>query len=313
VVIEVSAHAIEQRRLEGIYFQALIFTNCTEDHLDYFRTFDSYRAVKKSMFRCENCKYMIVNSDDALGREICGETDGGIYSYGIYEPCDCFAAEVKETARGIDYFINLFDNVAEISSSLMGEYNVYNSLAAATCAAAEKISFARIVDALCAVGQIAGRCQKTASYGGAEIYVDYAHTPDGLERTLKSLRKICRNKLVCVFGCGGDREREKRSIMGKISGKYADFTIVTDDNPRFEDPAEIRAAIIEGLEAVGAEYAETGNRETAVMQGIKMLGEGDVLVVAGKGAEEYMEIKGVRYPFSDTEVIIRSLKGCTGE
>ncbi|MBR1676744.1 MAG: UDP-N-acetylmuramoyl-L-alanyl-D-glutamate--2,6-diaminopimelate ligase [Clostridia bacterium] len=304
-IMEISAHAIEQRRTEGIVFDAIIFTNCTEDHLDYFKTFEEYERVKMSIFDYDHCAVGIINSDDETGRKILSNKDLPVSaSYGLYNPSDVFALNVDEGKNGLKYTVNLFDNVYNISSPIIGLCNVYNSLAAAACAATLGVDMGRIVSALEKLNSVEGRCQNIASFRGASIFVDYAHTPDGLERTLLSMRKICSGKLICVFGCGGNREKEKRPKMGKISGKLADFTIITSDNPRYENPDDIISEIEKGMVEVGGDYVVRTDRRMAVKLAVGLLNAGDVLLIAGKGAEKYQEINGVKYDFSDEKIIL---------
>ena len=305
LIMEVSAHAIAQKRTEGIYFDALIFTNCTEDHLDYFSDMETYLAVKRSIFYHDFAKYFIVNTDDELGRTIYRETDSDIFTYGIDNPADVFAMDVKEFADGLKYVLNAMDYVAEIDSKLIGSFNVYNSLAAVTCAVIMGIDIKNAAETLCETEPIEGRMELVAKYNGGYVFVDYAHTPDGLEKMLVSLKKICQGKLICVFGCGGNREKEKRRIMGKIAGKIADFTVITDDNPRYELPEVIRREIEYGVIAEDGDYVNIGDRYSAIRYALEKIGENDIAVIAGKGAETYQEINGVKHDFSDKETIIQ--------
>ena len=303
VFMEVSAHAIDQRRCEGLYFECLIFTNCTRDHLDYFGDMETYSAVKKSVFEKRYCKYAVVNVDDELGREIMRNSDAKVLTYGIDNPADVFAIDVDESDKGISYIINLFDAIYDVKTSLIGECNVYNTLAAAAVAAIEEIKVHKIAGALKNLTAVKGRAEFIAEYSGAKIYIDYAHTPDGLKRTLLSFRKICDGKLYCLFGCGGNRDREKRPIMGAISASISDFTVITTDNPRFEDPCAIISEIENGVRKVSKDYITAEDRKEAIKYALTKLRAGDVLVVAGKGAEEYQEVLGVKRKFSDAEVI----------
>lgn len=313
VFIEVSAHAIDQRRCEGLHFECLIFTNCTEDHLDYFGDMERYSAVKKSVFDKKYCKYAVVNVDDELGRDIMRESNAKVLTYGIDNPADVFAIDVDESDRGISYIINLFDAIYDVRSPLIGECNVYNTLAAAAVAAIEEIKVHKIANALKNLKAVRGRAEFIGEYSGAKIYIDYAHTPDGLKTTLNSMRRICEGKLYCLFGCGGNREKEKRSVMGEISGVIADFTIITSDNPRYEDPCLIISEIEKGIRRVTRNYVTVSDRKSALVYAISLLKDGDVLVVAGKGAESYQEIMGVKRDFSDEAEIRSAIARIEGE
>ncbi len=307
LVMEVSAHAIEQRRCEGIYFHSLIFTNCTEDHLDYFENFENYRNTKKSIFDGKNCRYMIVNSDDSLGREILKCAKGKVISYGIDNPADVFAIDVEERQDGIEYVINLFDVIYEIKSNLYGKVNVYNTLACCAVSATFGVKTYVLAKALGKIKPIEGRAQPIATIKGCTVFIDYAHTPDGLYQTLNSMKNICSRKLFCVFGCGGNREKQKRPIMGKIAGQIADFTVVTSDNPRYEDECDIIRQIENGIKQVTYNYITIKDRKSAIKYALDKVGKGDVLVIAGKGAEEYQEILGERRIFSDKKEVLEYL------
>ncbi len=303
-VTEVSAHAIDQRRIEGLYFEILVFTNCTEDHLDYFGTFGRYSAVKKSVFGREKCRRMLVNSDDPLGIVICAENEGVALSYGIENPADVFAIDAEESASGISYVINLFDAVYDVSCPLVGGFNVYNTLAAAACAALCGVSVSDIAEGLARMAPVPGRGEFVSSFRGGSVFVDYAHTPDGLFSVLTSFRKLCGAKLLVVFGCGGNREREKRPVMGRIAGELADFVVITSDNPRYEDPLAVMREVEEGVRLVTRNYISVSDRREAISYALSRMKEGDILVVAGKGAEEYQETNGVKIKFSDRETVL---------
>ncbi|MBQ7373398.1 MAG: UDP-N-acetylmuramoyl-L-alanyl-D-glutamate--2,6-diaminopimelate ligase [Clostridia bacterium] len=312
LIMEVSAHAIEQRRIEGLHFDALIFTNCTEDHLDYFKDMQTYENVKKSLFCKKFCRYMIVNSDDKVGLEILNSNDDKVVSYGIENPADVFAIDVESSKNGVSFVVNMCDVIYDLQSKLVGRYNVYNLLACCACSSLFGIKIHQIAYALKNISPIEGRSDLVCEFKGASVFIDYAHTPDGLRQTLLAMRKICKNKLVCVFGCGGNREKEKRSIMGSVSGVLCDFTIITTDNPRFENCDEIIKEIEKGIIPITKNYLKVSDRKTAIERAISSLNAGDVLVVAGKGAEKYQEIKGVKIPFSDREIILQ-LTGKNGE
>ena len=308
LVMEVSAHAIAQRRCEGLYFHSLIFTNCTEDHLDYFIDFESYKNTKISIFDGKNSSYMVVNSDDDVGREILSVAKGKVITYGINNPADVFAIDVEEKITGIEYVINLFDVIYDIKCVLYGKVNVYNTLACCAVAAMLGVSPDQIASSLKIIKPIEGRAQPIAKTKGCLVFVDYAHTPDGLFQTLTSMKKICKGKLYCVFGCGGNREKQKRSIMGKISGSIADFTVITSDNPRFEDECAIIRQIETGIKEVTYKYITIKDRKAAIRYALDKVCEDDLLVIAGKGAEEYQEVLGEKRYFSDKKEVLEYLE-----
>lgn len=307
VFIEVSAHAIAQRRCEGIEFECLIFTNCTEDHLDYFRDFETYKDVKKSIFRSGRFKYAVVSSDDETGREILRESRAKVVTYGVDNPSDVFAVNITQSIDGLSYVVNLFDMIYEIRTPLLGTCNVYNTLAASACAAIMGVRLYKIAGALKRMKAVKGRAEFIGEYGGGRIYLDYAHTPDGLKRTLSSFRKICDGKLFCLFGCGGNREKEKRPLMGGVAATLSDYTIITTDNPRFEDACAIISEIESGVRKVGRDYVTIADRREAIRYAISLMKKGDILVIAGKGAETYQDVMGVKREFSDEKEVARLL------
>ena len=313
VVTELSAHAIYYKKLACIYFEAIIFTNCTQDHLDFFRDMESYFAAKASVFCDEKCKYKIINADDPYGREIIRQNNKNVLSYGIKNPSDVFALRIKYGAGGTDFFLNALDSVERVKTSLIGNFNVYNSLAAITFSVSQNIPLKSVVAALKECKAISGRLEMVAEYNGATIYVDYAHTPDGLENALLTLGKITRNNLICLFGCGGNRDKTKRSTMGKVAGDIADFVIITSDNPRFEDPDKIISEVECGVREATWDYVCIKDRFNAIKYAVRSLSHGDVLLIAGKGAEEYQEVLGVKKPFSDKKAVNEVIGGLSTE
>ena len=302
VFTEVSAHALHYDKVAGISFAAGIFTNCTHDHLDFFGDMASYAAAKKKLFEGGRCALAVINADDAVGMEIARSLPSPI-TYGLKNPADVFAVDVEDDLEGVGFVLNLFDELYEIELNLPGEHNVYNAMAAATCAKLLGVDISVIAEGLAALKGVPGRLERVGIYNGAHIFVDFAHTPDGLEKSLASLKKLCRGKLYCLFGCGGDRDRAKRPQMGAVAAKYADFCIITSDNPRYEDPYDIIREIEEGVRPSGKAYVAVTDRETATQYAVNILKEGDVLLVAGKGGENYQEIMGIKHSYNDNTVI----------
>lgn len=307
-VMEVSAHAIKLKKVEPIKFDTLIFTNCTEDHLDYFKDMDVYRQVKKSIFLKGNAAKHIVNGDDPLGREIADAGVTDTFTYGIFNPADVFATMIKEGKNKTSFVLNLFDDLYDVTSPLLGRFNVYNLMSAITCAYLNGVEMEKVMKALKNMPVVEGRMEKVAKYCGGDVYVDYAHTPDGLENSLLYLRKVTKGNLVVVFGCGGNRDEKKRPLMGKTAGDIADFVIITSDNPRFEDAAKIITDVESGVREATMDYVSIKDRKTAIKYGLKFLKEGDSLLVAGKGAENYQEIMGVKHEFSDKKVVLEMVE-----
>lgn len=302
VFMEVSAHALYYNKISGIVFEAGIFTNCTQDHLDFFKDMKSYAECKKLMFKKGRCKRIIVNSDDSLGVEILGEV-GGAISYGLKNPADVFAVDIRERVDGTTFVLNLFDELYEMQLCLPAVHNVYNAMAAATCAKLLGVKTPVIAKGLRDLKTVSGRLERVAKFNGADIFVDFAHTPDGLEKSLKALKKLCVGKLYCLFGCGGNRDKSKRPIMGRIAAENSDFCIVTSDNPRFEDPQDIICEIEEGIKPTGKKYVTVTEREIATEYAVELLEKGDILLVAGKGGEDYQDVMGIKHSYNDNTII----------
>ncbi|MGN0818394.1 MAG: Mur ligase family protein, partial [Candidatus Coproplasma sp.] len=299
---EVSAHALYFGKVDGIKFDVGIFTNCTQDHLDFFKDMKSYSDCKRKLFSGDRCAAAVVNSDDKLGVELANSLTE-VYSYGLENPADTFAVDVNERIDGTSFVINLFDELYEIELFMPALHNVYNALAAATCAKVMGVKTYVIAQGLSSLKGVTGRLEEVAKYNGGRIYVDFAHTPDGLEKSLSSLKRLCCGKLYCLFGCGGNRDATKRPIMGKIAAKYSDFVIITSDNPRYEDPYDIIGQIEPGVQAEGKPYVAVTDRRSATEYAINLLGDGDVLLVAGKGGETYQEIMGIKHDYDDAKII----------
>lgn len=302
VFMEVSAHALYYDKICGLQFEAGIFTNCTQDHLDFFDNMKEYSNCKKLLFKDDHCKHAVINSDDKLGVELLSQIPKAV-SYGIDNPADVFAVDIRESLNGTSFVINLSDELYEINISLPALHNVYNAMAAAACAKILGVKITEIAKGLNGLKAVSGRLEHVAQFNGAEIFVDFAHTPDGLEKSLKSLKKLCKGKLYCLFGCGGNRDKTKRPIMGAVAARYADFCIITSDNPRFEDPYDIISDIVAGVKQSGKKYVTVTEREVATEYAIRLLSEGDILIVAGKGGEHYQEIMGIKHSYNDNTVI----------
>lgn len=305
VVMEVSAHALFYKKTEGVSFSVCIFTNFSQDHLDFFGTMKEYKKAKLALFE-NGCGLAIVNGDDPVGREIGRLREEGkartVY-YGLHNPADCFAIVTDEGLQGTECMLNINDRLCRVSLSLTGEHNVYNALAAAGCAMELGVEAKAVSEGLNSLKSVCGRLQKVGEFYGANIYVDFAHTPDGLGKSLDALKKHCKGRLICLFGCGGNRDKTKRPLMGEIAAKKADFTILTSDNPRYEDPLDIISDIEKGYRRFSARYVVVPDRKRSVDYALDFLRKDDVLLIAGKGGEEYQEIMGIKYPFSDHTVV----------
>ncbi len=310
VVMEVSAHALSYYKTEGIEFAAAIFTNFTQDHLDFFADMDTYKQAKLRLFQQNTLQVAVLNGDDCVGRElgsICEKHRIKSVFYGLNTPVDAFAIVTDESLRGTECMLNVNDELCRVSLSMTGRHNVYNALAAAVCAMELGISTQSIEEGLRSLDGVDGRLQRVTAFNGAEIYVDFAHTPDGLQNSLRALKTHCLGRLVCLFGCGGNRDKSKRSIMGETAAKGADFSVLTSDNPRYEDPLDIITEIEKGYRRFSPRYVIVPDRKRALDYALDLLKKGDVLLVAGKGGEYYQEIMGIKYPFNDHDSIIELL------
>ena len=304
VVMEVSAHALYYKKVSGINFAACIFTNLTQDHLDFFPSMDAYGAAKKDLFS-KNCAVAILNGDDAIGRQIgerCEKENIRCFYYGLDTPCDCFAVITEEGVYGTECMLNIDDELCRVFLPLFGLHNVYNALAAATCASLLGVS-GGIKLGLSSLKNVTGRMERVSNNRNGEVFIDFAHTPDGLEKSLSALKNYCRGRLICVFGCGGNRDIAKRQIMGEIAAKRADFSVLTSDNPRYEDPLDIIVEIEKGYRRFSSRYVIVPDRKMAILYALESLQKEDILLIAGKGGEEYQEIMGIKYPFNDYTVV----------
>ncbi len=305
VVMEVSSHSLALGRVSGITFEVGVFTNLTQDHLDFHENFDNYRAAKKRLFYAS--KKAAINADDSAayymmdGIEICWRT------YGIKEEADVYAKNIEITPRGVTYDLCSGNAMLPLSIRIPGIFSVYNSLSAATVCMLLGVKLETIKTGLEAMPSVAGRFEVLdTGERPFTIILDYAHSPDSLENTLKTVGTFARGRIVPVFGCGGDRDRGKRPIMGEIAGSLSTFAIITSDNPRTEEPCEIIRAVEEGMKRTQCPYVCIESRREAIRYAIDNAQAGDVIVLAGKGHETYQEVCGVKHPF-DEKIIVREL------
>ena len=306
VVMESSAHALALGKERPICYDVAVFTNFTQDHLDFFGDMNAYGEAKLSMFTPKRCKFAVINADDPFSERL-AEQGVPYVTYGLENPAECFAVIGEETLHGTRAVLNLSDELCETEIALTGRHNVYNALAAAACARRLGIRLEAIAQGIASLKRVDGRLERVAIFRGAEIFVDFAHTPDGLEKSLLALKEHCRGRLLIVFGCGGNRDRSKRPIMGETAAKHCDFAVITSDNPRFEDPCSIISEVEEGYRKLSDRYVAVEDRERAIEYAVNLLEKDDVLLVAGKGGETTQEIMGIKYTFTDKAVIERIL------
>lgn len=308
VIAEVSAHAIALQKLYGIKSDVCIFTNVSQDHLDFFNDFENYANTKLSFFTPEHIRLAVVNSDDKYGQIIAKNARIPVITYGIDEPSDVFAINIENGESGTTFIINLFDEIYELKTTLFGKHNLYNVLGAVTVAKMLSISTACIAENLQNMPMIEGRFNIFMHKKG-KIVVDFAHTPDGLQNLLLSARPLTSGRIITVFGCGGNRDRTKRSIMGDIAGRLSDFVILTSDNPRFEEPMDIINDILPSVIAVNDNVLAIENRKEAIRRAVELMNDGDMVIVAGKGGETHTEIKGKKFKSSDISEVKAIIRG----
>lgn len=325
VAMEVSSHAIEQKRVAGVDFDVLAFTNLSRDHLDYHKTMENYARVKVKLFEQNPHVPWVVNVDDSVGRKLVeiGEKIGArVVTYGLKENADFNATDIVLDLDKIKFKLRFKDEETDVEINLSGMFNVYNALAALACCHLLGLPLEEIVRGLKHSKGAPGRFEVFKSEEGFFAVVDYAHTPDGLKSVIESCRNILgeKGRLITVFGCGGDRDREKRPMMGDIASQNSDLVIVTSDNPRSEDPEAIVKDILAGVKSENKSKVKVEvDRRKAIEIAINAARKGDIVLVAGKGHETYQIFKDKTVYFNDREVVKeimnkrkerRASKGC---
>lgn len=311
--MEVSSHGIEQRRIGGIAFDVAVFTNLTQDHLDFHGSMEAYAAAKFSWFEAlardpaGKKPVAVVNFDDSYGEKLVGLLGERLpvlrYGFGVH--CDFRANNFKQTPRGMEFELTAKGKSYLVRAPLIGRFNVYNLLAALAAVSAVKIPLREAVAALAEAPQVPGRMEHCGTRDGVSVFVDYAHTPDALENACRTLKELNPNRLITVFGCGGDRDKTKRPLMGKAAAQYSDASILTSDNPRSEDPAAILASIESGMGA--ARYKVVSDRAEAIRIAVHAAGAGDIVLIAGKGHETYQQFADRTIDFDDRKEARRAL------
>lgn len=310
VVMEVSSHAIAENRIAGIEFDTAIFTNLTQDHLDFHKTMENYKLTKAKLFEIvsrsgkkEN-KNSVINLDDPAGEEMLKHSSCKKITYGIEKNSDVRAVDIDIKSTGTNFKIRSDFGSMKLNLHLTGIFNVYNILAAVGAALAENISPEKIKISLENFRSVPGRFERIFADIPFEIIVDYAHTPDGMKNVLETARQIVRNKIITVFGCGGDRDKTKRPVMGKIAAELSDIVIATSDNPRTENPEEILNEIEVGVkEKIGEKiYKKISDRRKAIFHAVEIAEKGDIILILGKGHENYQILKDETIHFDDREV-----------
>jgi len=330
VIAEVSSHAVDLRRVDDCAFDLGIFTNLTRDHLDYHKTMENYYQAKKRFFaevlpsaKKTAAKKMVINADDESGRRMIQELGQPAITYGLENESSIKAQDYNLSLAGIQATIRAEGENIKISSPLIGKFNLYNILAAAGAATLLKIPADKIKAGIEILFNVPGRLERVKTDSGFFVFVDYAHTDDALKNVLQNLAVLKKNKIITVFGCGGDRDHGKRPLMGAAATALSDFSIVTSDNPRSEDPLSIISEIENGIDTgivkkVGGTERNTANscrcytvipdRKKAIETAIALAAVGDIVLIAGKGHEDYQILGNVRMPFDDRVVAEAALK-----
>lgn len=310
VVMEVSSHSLELYRVHGCDFKVGLFTNLSRDHLDFHLNFENYFAAKSKLF--EMCKFGVINVDDQYGLKLKEKCRCQVTTFGIENKADVYAEKISIFPEGTVFKVTCNKDSFEVSVPIPGRFSVYNALGAIAACEKFKVSKEDIVEGLKGI-KVPGRAEIIDTGDNFNVMVDYAHSPDSLENILKAVKSFAKGRVVVVFGCGGDRDRTKRPIMGEIAGKLADFTILTSDNPRSEEPEAIIAEIEKGIKPITNEYIIIPDRQSAIEYAIKNARENDFILIAGKGHETYQIFKDKTIHFDDREVakeaILKRKKG----
>ncbi len=307
VVMEVSAHAIDMHRLEGLCFDVGCYTNFSQDHLDYFGDMDAYYKAKEKFFTGGLVKNAAINADEITSATLLKNISIPHLCFGIGANADVYARniEVEENGASFEIYLNDVDNLS-IHMKMTGNFNVYNALCAASAAMILNVDLAFIQQGLENVKSVPGRIELLDTNTPFKVILDYSHSPDSLKNILSAVREFTKKRLILVFGCGGDRDHIKRPIMGAIAGKMADFSVITSDNPRNENPMQIIDAIVDGYKKNSDQYVVIEDRRQAIAYALSVAGEGDVIILAGKGHETYQDRNGVKYPFNE-KIIVKEL------
>ncbi len=301
VVMEVSSHSLDLHRVQGIAYEIGIFTNLTQDHLDYHKTMENYKEAKSKLF--ERAQKSVINLDDAAGSFMKEKARGQVLTFAVEKDADLRARNIEISTEGTDFSLTWEEKEYQVHLSTPGRFSVYNALGAIGACLLLGISMKDIILGLEENHGVAGRFQAVRSKKGYQAVVDYAHTPDGLDNILKTAREFAKGRIITIFGCGGDRDKTKRPIMGEIAGNGSDYCIVTSDNPRTEDPLTILSEVETGMKKTQCQYEIVADRREAILEGAKLAKAGDVIIIAGKGHENYQIFKDCTIHFDDMEEI----------
>lgn len=308
VVMEASAHALDMHRLAGIRFDGAAYTNLSQDHLDYFHTMAAYAEAKKKLFTPAYAKNCAFNADEETTAFMMEGIRLPYVTFGIRTQCDINARDIEIYEEGVSFVMRLKGMLeTPVHLHLTGMFNVYNAMTAAALGMIVGASMEEIRAGLESVMTVPGRAEMLDTGTPYKVILDYSHVPAALENILTVVRGFTKRRVIALFGCGGDRDREKRPMMGEIGGRLADFCILTSDNARNEDPYAILEMVEEGIRPTGGAYRVIENRRDAIRSALQMAREGDVIVLAGKGHETYQEVRGVKQPFDEKKIVAELL------
>lgn len=309
VVMEVSSHALAQKRVHGLEFEVGVFTNLTRDHLDFHKTMENYMSAKEKLF--EISKKAVINIDTAPGITLASKCKIPITTVGIHE-ADIRASQIMLGGDGVEFTVSEKGEEHRAALSIPGKFSVYNALCAIGAARCTKVEYDDICAGLASVKNVRGRAENVPTNTDFNVIIDYAHTPDGLSNILHTVKGFTKGRVIAVFGCGGDRDRTKRPIMGETAGSLADFSIITSDNPRTENPVAIVEEIKIGMDKSGGDYIIIVNRREAIEYALGTAKENDTVVLCGKGQETYQIIGERKVPFDEREIVKKILKKQNG-
>lgn len=304
-VMEVSSQALAQGRVNGVHFMVAAFTNLTQDHLDYHKTWENYFNAKRMLFA--QCDTAVTNVDDRYGLEIVKDLPCKVLTYAVNNlHSDYTARNVNFSSGGVKYEL-VCDQIGRVHCPIPGRFSVYNSLCAASVALALGFAFADVVRAIAGCSGVKGRIEVVPTDTDYTVIIDYAHSPDGLENIISSLREIAEGRIITLFGCGGDRDKTKRPLMGEIAARLSDFCVVTSDNPRSEDPQAIIDDILTGMQNTKTPYKVVVNRKEAIRWAMENAKANDLILLAGKGHETYQILPNETIHFDEREVVAEIL------
>ena len=306
VVMEVSSHALELERVHGCRFDVGVFTNLTRDHLDFHGTMENYLRAKAKLF--DISKKGVVNTDDENGKKIVSSSACDILTVGMSEECDLKAKNVSINARGADFEVDYKGKTYPVHIVIPGMFSVYNAICALGAALQLGIDIETAIKGLANASGVLGRVEVVPTDTDYTVIIDYAHTPDGLENIISTVKEFAKGRVITLFGCGGDRDSTKRDIMGEVAGRLSDFSIITSDNPRTEDPEAIVRRIEEGMKRTDGKYTVIVDRREAIGYALDHAKKDDVIILAGKGQETYQIIGREKHDFDERVEVYKRLK-----